>query len=178
MSCASRRRTARGRISKARGAARIRRPHARQKDVRKADCAALYDGLRCAFPAKRGAFCRSAADSGAVRTGAAGKPHGHRGPTTLAALISSLQLGFKSLAIEQRTQEVMNLLGAIRTDFAGFASRSGARRKAQAGDGGAGSCAAAYADHRQAFSDVNGLPESEAKKLLGLTDDDEEDEWD
>ena len=28
------------------------------------------------------------------------------------------------------------------------------------------------------LSDVNGLPESEAKKLLDLTDDDEEDEWD
>lgn len=51
------------------------------------------------------------------------------GPTTLAALISSLQLGFKSLAIEQRTQEVMNLLGAIRTDFAGFASLLGRTQK-------------------------------------------------
>lgn len=51
------------------------------------------------------------------------------GPTTLAALISSLQLGFKSLAIEQRTQEVMNLLGAIRTDFAGFAALLGRTQK-------------------------------------------------
>ena len=48
-------------IEKRAGSARIRRPHARQKDVRKADSAALYDGLRRAFPAKRGAFCRSAA---------------------------------------------------------------------------------------------------------------------
>ena len=72
------------------------------------------------------------------------------GPTTLAALISSLQLGFKSLAIEQRTQEVMNLLGAIRTDLRVSPLCSGAHRKSSGSDGGAGSCAAAYADHRQA----------------------------
>ena len=101
------------------------------------------------------------------------------GPTTLAALISSLQLGFKSLAIEQRTQEVMNLLGAIRTDFAGFASLLGRTQKKLRQ-------ATEELDHAQQhtqtiakrLSDVNGLPESEAKKLLGLTDDDEEDEWD
>ena len=101
------------------------------------------------------------------------------GPTTLAALISSLQLGFKSLAIEQRTQEVMNLLGAIRTDFAGFAALLGRTQKKLRQ-------ATEELDHAQQhtqtiakrLSDVNGLPESEAKKLLGLTDDDEEDEWD
>ena len=101
------------------------------------------------------------------------------GPTTLAALISSLQLGFKSLAIEQRTQEVMNLLGAIRTDFAGFASLLGRTQKKLRQ-------ATEELDHAQQhtqtiakrLSDVNGVPESEAKKLLGLTDDDEEDEWD
>ena len=44
------------------------------------------------------------------------------GPTTLAALLSSLQMGFRSLAIEQRTEEIMALLSAVRTDFGGFAS--------------------------------------------------------
>ena len=102
------------------------------------------------------------------------------GPTTLAALISSLQLGFKSLAIEQRTQEVMNLLGAIRTDFAGFAALLGRTQKKLRQ-------ATEELDHAQQhtqtiakrLSDVNGLPEDEAKKLLGLMDDeDPDDNWD
>ena len=101
------------------------------------------------------------------------------GPTTLAALISSLQLGFKSLAIEQRTQEVMNLLGAIRTDFAGFASLLGRTQKKL-------KQATEELDHAQQhtqtiakrLSDVNGLPEKEAKKLLGVMDEDDDDNWD
>ena len=44
------------------------------------------------------------------------------GPTTLAALLSSLQMGFRSLAIEQRTEEILALLGAVRQDFGGFAN--------------------------------------------------------
>ena len=44
------------------------------------------------------------------------------GPTTLAALLSSLQMGFRSLAIEQRTEEILALLGAVRADFGGFAN--------------------------------------------------------
>ena len=43
------------------------------------------------------------------------------GPTTFAALLQSLQMGFRSMAIEQRTEEIMGLLSAVRTDFGGFA---------------------------------------------------------
>jgi DNA recombination protein RmuC len=42
------------------------------------------------------------------------------GPTTLAALLNSLQLGFRTLAIEQRSSEVWALLGAVKTEFATF----------------------------------------------------------
>lgn len=42
------------------------------------------------------------------------------GPTTLAALLNSLQMGFRTLAIEQRSAEVWNLLGAVRTEFHKF----------------------------------------------------------
>lgn len=42
------------------------------------------------------------------------------GPTTLAALLNSLQLGFRTLAIEKRTSEVWTLLGAIKTEFGKF----------------------------------------------------------
>jgi DNA recombination protein RmuC len=43
------------------------------------------------------------------------------GPTTLAALLTSLQLGFRTLAIEQRSSEVWKLLGAVKADFGRFA---------------------------------------------------------
>ncbi|MGE5499805.1 MAG: DNA recombination protein RmuC [Syntrophothermus sp.] len=42
------------------------------------------------------------------------------GPTTLAALLNSLQMGFKTLAIEQRSGEVWDLLGAVKTEFGNF----------------------------------------------------------
>jgi len=42
------------------------------------------------------------------------------GPTTLAALLNSLQMGFKTLAIEKRSSEVWELLGAIKTEFGKF----------------------------------------------------------
>lgn len=42
------------------------------------------------------------------------------GPTTLVALLNSLQMGFRTLAIEKRSGEVWNLLGAVKTEFAKF----------------------------------------------------------
>jgi DNA recombination protein RmuC len=42
------------------------------------------------------------------------------GPTTLAALLNSLQMGFRTLAIEKRASEVWTLLGAIKADFSSF----------------------------------------------------------
>jgi len=42
------------------------------------------------------------------------------GPTTLAALLNSLQMGFRTLAVEQRTSEVWKVLGAVKTEFGKF----------------------------------------------------------
>jgi DNA recombination protein RmuC len=42
------------------------------------------------------------------------------GPTTLAALLSSLRMGFQTLAIEQQAVEVWRVLGAVKTEFAKF----------------------------------------------------------
>lgn len=39
------------------------------------------------------------------------------GPTTLAAILNAYQMGFKTLAIEQRSSEVWQVLGAVRTEF-------------------------------------------------------------
>ncbi|CUH95456.1 DNA recombination protein RmuC homolog [Propionispora sp. 2/2-37] len=42
------------------------------------------------------------------------------GPTTLAALLNSLQMGFRTLAIEKRSSEVWAMLGAVKTEFGKF----------------------------------------------------------
>lgn len=42
------------------------------------------------------------------------------GPTTLSALLSSLQLGFKTLSIEKRSSEIWSLLGTFKTEFTKF----------------------------------------------------------
>lgn len=42
------------------------------------------------------------------------------GPTTIAALLNSLQMGFRTLAIEKRASEVWNLLASVKTEFAKF----------------------------------------------------------
>ena len=42
------------------------------------------------------------------------------GPTTLAALLNSLQMGFRTLAIQKRSSEVWNLLAAVKTEFSKF----------------------------------------------------------
>lgn len=42
------------------------------------------------------------------------------GPSTMAALLNSLQMGFKSVAIQKRSGEVWKVLGAVKTEFASF----------------------------------------------------------
>jgi len=105
------------------------------------------------------------------------------GPTTLAALLSSLQMGFRSLAIEQRTEEVMALLSAVRTDFSGFAGMLSRTQKKlrQAAD----SIEDAQR-HSQTIakrlSDVGELPAQQAQQMLSDGDEnlpfDDDDEWD
>lgn len=50
------------------------------------------------------------------------------GPTTLSAFLNSLQMGFRTLAIEKRSSEVWKILGAVKTEFDKF---GGVLRKAQ-----------------------------------------------
>jgi len=42
------------------------------------------------------------------------------GPTTLAAVLTSLRIGFRTLAIEQRSSEVWKVLGAVKHEFGKF----------------------------------------------------------
>ena len=50
------------------------------------------------------------------------------GPTTFAALLNSLQMGFRTLAIQKRSSEVWTVLGAVKTEFESF---GGVLQKAQ-----------------------------------------------
>jgi DNA recombination protein RmuC len=50
------------------------------------------------------------------------------GPTTLAAMLNSLQMGFRTLAIQKRSSEVWEILGAVKTEFGKF---GGVLEKAQ-----------------------------------------------
>jgi DNA recombination protein RmuC len=43
------------------------------------------------------------------------------GPTTLAAILNSLQMGFRTLAIQKRSSEVWGVLGVVKTEFGKFA---------------------------------------------------------
>lgn len=51
------------------------------------------------------------------------------GPTTLSALLTSLQVGFRTLAIEKRTGEVWQLLSAVKTEFSNFSKLLDATQK-------------------------------------------------
>jgi DNA recombination protein RmuC len=42
------------------------------------------------------------------------------GPTNLVAFLSSLQMGFRTLAVEKRSSEVWKLLGSVKTEFGKF----------------------------------------------------------
>ena len=51
------------------------------------------------------------------------------GPATMAALLSSLQMGFRTLAIEKHSSEVWEILGAVKTEFANFSTVLDSTRK-------------------------------------------------
>ncbi|MBI9062115.1 MAG: DNA recombination protein RmuC [Marinilabiliaceae bacterium] len=45
------------------------------------------------------------------------------GPTTLSALLNSLQMGFRTLAVQKRSSEVWNVLSAVKTEFSKFSDQ-------------------------------------------------------
>ncbi len=91
------------------------------------------------------------------------------GPTTLWAILSSLQMGFRTLAIEKRSSEVWNLLAAVKTEWAKYgAVLDGVQKKLhQASDTIEKVQARSRAVGRK-LRDVEELPAGEAKTLLPL----------
>lgn len=96
------------------------------------------------------------------------------GPSTLSALLSSLQLGFRTLAIEQRSAEVWQLLGAVKTEFSRFSDLldQTQQRLRQAGDTIEKAASKTRAIHRRLRA-VEALGTAQSAKLLDLPEDDE-----
>ncbi|MDB5507435.1 MAG: rmuC [Devosia sp.] len=90
------------------------------------------------------------------------------GPTTLTAILSSLQMGFRTLAIQERSSEVWKVLGAVKTEFEKFAVvLSGVKKKL---DQAARQIETAETRNRtinRKLREVEALPIADAELLLG-----------
>lgn len=89
------------------------------------------------------------------------------GPTTFAALLNSLQMGFRTLAIQKRSSEVWKLLGAVKTEFGKFGDvLDGVKKKLeQASNTMDGAARRSRAIERKLRS-VQELPAGEAQSIL------------
>ncbi len=99
------------------------------------------------------------------------------GPTTLAALLNSLQMGFRTLAIEQRSAEVWAVLGAVKTEFGKFGEALAHTKKKL--DEASNSISKAETRTRQLsrkLKEVEALPVERAEQLIGIAEFDGEDD--
>ena len=89
------------------------------------------------------------------------------GPTTLAALLNSLQMGFKTLAIEKRSSEVWELLGVVKTQFGQFGDAlSKTKKKLQEASNSIDSAEIRTRAIERKLRDVQELPEKDAVELI------------
>lgn len=90
------------------------------------------------------------------------------GPTTLAALLNSLQMGFRTLAIEKRSSEVWSLLGAVKTEFGKFGDvLSKTKEKLEQASKQIDAAAVRTRAIERQLKDVEQLPTATAVDLLG-----------
>lgn len=90
------------------------------------------------------------------------------GPTTLSALLNSLQMGFRTLAIEKRSSEVWQLLGAVKTEFGNFGSiLEKTQKKLQEASNVIDEAGRRSRSIERKLRDVQELPPDQANTLLG-----------
>ncbi|WP_300453640.1 DNA recombination protein RmuC [Accumulibacter sp.] len=90
------------------------------------------------------------------------------GPTTLSALLNSLQMGFRTLAIERRASEVWAVLGAIKTEFGRFGEVLDAtRRKLEQASRSIESAGVRTRQIERKLKSVEALPLPEVRRRLG-----------
>ena len=89
------------------------------------------------------------------------------GPTNFLALLNSLQMGFRTLAIEQRSSEVWKLLAAVKTDFTKFAEILGrTQKKLQEASNTIDEARGKSTTIARKLRDVEALPAVDADRLL------------
>ena len=90
------------------------------------------------------------------------------GPSTMAALLNSLQMGFRTFAIQKRSGEVWQVLGAVRTEFDKFAGAltSAQNRINQANDELEKLVGTRTRQMQRKLKEVTELEDSEAKRIL------------
>ena len=94
------------------------------------------------------------------------------GPTTMAALLNSLQMGFRTLAIQKRSGEVWKLLGAVKTEFDKFGAvvEAAQQRLEQAGNELDKLVGVRTRQIQRRLANVTSLAEGEATALLDAGD--------
>jgi DNA recombination protein RmuC len=99
------------------------------------------------------------------------------GPTTLAALLNSLQMGFRTLAIQKRSSEVWNLLAGVKAEFAKFGdSLSKVKDKLDQAASDMDKVAVRSRAITKKLRDVEGLPSNPQPLLPELLPGEEEEE--
>ncbi|SFB45551.1 DNA recombination protein RmuC [Algoriphagus aquimarinus] len=90
------------------------------------------------------------------------------GPTTLSAILNSLQMGFRTLAIQKRSSEVWQILGAIKTEFGKFGELIERTQKklTEANSELDKLVGARTRVIQRKLKDIQELPETESSKLL------------
>lgn len=89
------------------------------------------------------------------------------GPTTFAALLNSLQMGFRTLAIQKRSSEVWKLLGAVKSEFGKFGDvLEGVRKKLEQASNTMETAARRSRTIERRLRGVQELPTAEAQLLL------------
>ena len=93
------------------------------------------------------------------------------GPTTLLAMLNSLHMGFRTLALEQQASEVWKVLGAVKTEFERYGDWvEKVREQVQKAADTLDKADTRSRQMRRALKNVEALPEGESQKFLPLVD--------
>ncbi|MFN5724409.1 MAG: DNA recombination protein RmuC [Betaproteobacteria bacterium] len=96
------------------------------------------------------------------------------GPTTLLAMLNSVQMGFRTLALERRSAEVWEVLGAVKTEFGKFGDvLAKTQKKLQEASNTIEAAAVRTRAMGRKLQEVQALPDSSAGDLIGLPADDD-----
>ena len=126
-------------------------------------------GFRHPVPADRGAVCRGRPSPWLGRMLQREYKVVVAGPTTLWSILNSLQMGFRTLAIQQRSSEVWNLLAAVKTEFGKYGEvLAKVQKKLQEASNTIDKTAVRSRAIERKLRDVQALPASEAQGVLML----------